>query len=212
MGSVVSLASGIDVPVLTRLQNLEQISAIERDAKFHGGHYKSGDGPEAGLALARMIQHKTFVCMETLVDHVRNDIEPAENFTFYDIAHPVESYMYHQGEKFVKRFDANTYLRILDAWNNFDLAREARAQSLSDAFGRSQDQRWLIVSIDSDACYYPSSQKAMATLLKEAGVPHQLVTVHSEKGHDAVLLQPELFTPHLSWFLGNGNVKLEASL
>jgi len=192
-------------PVLTRIQNFEQISAIERDANFKGGHYYGGDVPNAGLAIARMIAHKTYVSLGTLVDRARKEMKSGEHFTFYDFAHPIESYMYHQGEKFVKRFDANTYLRILDAWNRFDLAREARAESVREAFAPCVDQRWLIFSIDSDVCFYPSSQKSLASLLKESDVPYQHMTVHSEKGHDAFLLQPELFTPHLSYFLENGN-------
>jgi len=205
VNAVISLSSGVEVPVLTRIQNFEQISAIERDANYKGGHYYGGEVPNGGLALARMIAHKTYVSLGTLVDRARKEMKAGVHFAFYDFAHSIESYMYHQGEKFVKRFDANTYLRILDAWNHFDLASEARAESIAEALAPCGDQRWLIFSIDSDVCFYPSSQKHLASVLKTAEVPYQHMTVHSGKGHDAFLLQPELFTPHLSYFLENGS-------
>ena len=109
--------------------------------------------------------------------------------------------MLHQGRKFVKRFDANTYLRVVDAWQRFDLVDEAKARSLEDLFSRCREQRYLIFSIDSDVCFYPDQQAEMARMLSANGVPNMHITVHSSKGHDAFLTEPELFTPHLVYAL-----------
>jgi homoserine O-acetyltransferase len=116
--------------------------------------------------------------------------------------HPVESYMLHQGEKFVKRFDANTYLRILDAWQWFDLGAEAGATDLHVLFERCQQQEFLVFSIDSDLSFPLAEQGKLVHLLKRAHVPVMWITVHSDKGHDAFLLEPRLFTPHLQHVLG----------
>lgn len=202
--SVCSVSSGIEVSLLQRIQNFEQISAIEGDANFKGGHYYGGEVPNAGLSIARMIAHKTYVSLNTLVKRARKEMKAGEHFAFYDFAHPIESYMNHQGKKFVARFDANTYLRILDAWNRFDLGREARAESIAAALAPCGHQRWLVFSIDSDVCFYPSHQKNITRHLEEAEINCQHITVHSAKGHDAFLLQPELFTPHLAYWLENG--------
>ena len=106
--------------------------------------------------------------------------------------------MLHQGKKFTRRFDANTYLRILDAWQTFDLLGDAGTDSYCSLFSRCGDQKYLVFSIDSDVCYYPEEQRALAEELKQAGVPQRRITVHSDKGHDSFLLEPELFTPHLA--------------
>ena len=52
-------------------------------------------------------------------------------------------------------------------------------------------------SIDSDVCFYPDEQEELAAALKAAGVAVRRITVHSDRGHDAFLLEPELFAPHL---------------
>ena len=114
--------------------------------------------------------------------------------------HPVESYLFHQGLKFVKRFDANTYLRILDAWQWFDLVAEAGGDD--DIFSRCRDHRFLVFSIDSDASFPPAEQGHLVKTLEAARVPVTWITVHSGKGHDSFLLEPALFTPHIAQILG----------
>jgi homoserine O-acetyltransferase len=59
----------------------------------------------------------------------------------------------------------------------------------------------LVFSIDSDVCFYPEEQRELVQYLKAANVSVQYVTVHSDKGHDSFLLEPELFTPHISFRL-----------
>ena len=200
--TVVTVASGLDVSLLQRLRNLEQVRAIESDRNFCGGDYYESAAPDDGLMLARMIAHKTFVSLSALEQRARRDVDQSRNEDgFYKLSHPVESYMLYQGRKFVQRFDANTYLRLLDIWQHYDLKHEVGVSHLQEAFGRCRNQRHLIFSIDSDVCYYPEDQSEIVRELHAAGVPCQHITVHSDKGHDAFLLQPELFTPHLDYTL-----------
>ncbi len=63
--------------------------------------------------------------------------------------------MLHQARKFVKRFDANTYLRIMMVWQQFDLVAEQGAGSLAELLASCREQRWQIFTIDSDVCFYP---------------------------------------------------------
>ena len=114
--------------------------------------------------------------------------------------------MLHQGEKFVRRFDANTYLRILDAWQWFDLVAEAGARDFHDLFHRCRDQEFLVFSIDSDHSFPPQEQAKLVQLLKRAHVPVMWITVHSDKGHDSFLLEPRLFTPHIQQQLDPGRI------
>lgn len=202
--SVIAIGSGMSTPPLQRIQNFEQVLAIESDLNFNGGDYTESALPTTGLALARMISHKTFVSLSSLERRARNDIQDpndTHSFSWYKINRSLESYMLHQGRKFVQRFDANTYLRVVDAWQRFDLVEEAKARSMEDLFSHCREQRYLIFSIDSDVCFYPDQQAEMARMLSANGVPNMHITVHSSKGHDAFLTEPELFTPHLVYAL-----------
>ena len=105
--------------------------------------------------------------------------------------------MRHQGDKFGARFDANSYIRIMHAWQTYDLALEAGHEDLSELFTACKHQRYMVFSIDSDVCFYPDEQEEMVRFLELSDVPNRWITVHSEKGHDSFLLEPELYAPHL---------------
>ncbi|MEM9479038.1 MAG: homoserine O-acetyltransferase [Verrucomicrobiota bacterium] len=206
--TVIPIASGLATSPLQRLHNFEQIYAIEGDANFKGGDYYDGERPLHGLALARMISHKTFISLETMEDRATREIRQSDDdvFSWYKINRPLESYMHHKGKAFVRRFDANTYLRVIDAWQRFDAMEEAGAESPSAMFAPCQHQNYLIFTIDSDVCFYPGHQSDLDAALREANVPAMRITVHSAKGHDSFLLEPELFTPHLVYALNGGGV------
>lgn len=196
--TVIPFATGLRTTALQRLHNLEQICAIEADPAFRGGDYPEDAPPNRGLALARMIGHKTFVSLGAMEERARGEVvRRDQTLAWYQLRSPLESYMLHQGQKFVRRFDANTYLRILDAWNRFDLVREAVATDLQGLFQRCRGQNYLVFTIDSDACFYPDEQAELMDVLKKAGVNATRITVHSDKGHDSFLLEPHLYCPFL---------------
>ncbi len=199
----VLIGSGIATSILQRIYNYEQICAIEEDKFFEGGNYYNGQHPDRGLTLARMISHKTFVSLEMMSQRARKEVvRPEEDKDkWYWMSHPVESYLRKQGLKFVNRFDANTYLRIIDAWQRFDLLQDTGKSSFRDIFAPCRHQNYLVFSIDSDACFHPDRQRQLCRELKGAGVPFQHITVHSDKGHDSFLLEPSLFTPHIAYML-----------
>ncbi len=210
---VISIASGVKTTVLNRIILLEQILAIENDPSFRGGDYYGSGAPETGLSLARMISHKTFVHLDAIERRASKDvIHPGDRFSWYQAHDHVESYMLHQGKKFTDRFDANTYLRICEAWSRYDPVREGGAKDASDLFARSREagHQYLVFSIDEDYCFYPEEQAALVEHLKLASVPHLYFTVHSEKGHDSFLLEPDLYTPHIQVMLGNATKALAA--
>ena len=66
---------------------------------------------------------------------------------------------------------------------------------------REAGHQYLVFGIDEDYCFYPEEQAALVEQLKNAEVPHLFLTVHSEKGHDSFLLEPELYTPHIQVML-----------
>lgn len=203
--NVIAIASGFKTTVLNRLILFEQILAIENDPYFNGGDYYDGEAPLYGLALARMISHKTFVHLDSIERRARQDVvQPDDVLAWYRVRDQFQSYMLHQGKKFVRRFDANTYLRIIDLWSRYDATDEGDAETPADLFERVRlaGQRWLVFSIDSDFCFYPEEQSELVKHLETARVDVMHITVHSEKGHDSFLLEPNLYTPHISWLLG----------
>lgn len=202
--NVIAIASGFKTTVLNRLILFEQILAIENDPHFHGGDYYDESPPLYGLALARMISHKTFVHLDSIERRARRDVvQPDDVLAWYRVRDQFQSYMLHQGKKFVKRFDANTYLRIIDLWSRYDGAAEGDAENPAELFKRARQagQRWLVFSIDSDFCFYPEEQTELVRHLEKAKVDVMHITVHSDKGHDSFLLEPDLYTPHIAWVL-----------
>lgn len=191
---ITPIAAGLRATDLQIIHNFEQINAIRNDPHWKGGDYYRGPPPNAGLALARMIGHKTFVSLEQMQARARAEVDADEE----RVRLPLESYMWHQGQKFVLRFDANAYLRAMLAWQDFDLYAEAerRGMSLPEMLSGGAHQ-YLVFSIDSDVCFYHEEQAEMVEALKAAALPLNWITVHSENGHDAFLLEPHLFEPHL---------------
>ncbi len=201
---VASIAAGFKTTVLNRLILFEQILAIENDPNFNGGDYYDGQPPLYGLALARMISHKTFVHLDAIERRARQDIiQDNDTLSWYKVRDQFQSYMLHQGKKFVRRFDANTYLRIIDMWSRYDAVSEGNASSPRELLDRAAaaGQRWLVFSIDSDFCFYPEEQADLTLHLERADINATQITVHSDKGHDSFLLEPHLYTPHLSWLM-----------
>jgi len=199
---VLPIACGLESTTLTRMHNLEQILAIENDPNFHNGHFYDGPYPLRGLALARMISHKTFISLQAMERRMTNKCEQEKDeFSWYKIDTPLESYILHQGRKFVKRFDPNTYIYLIAAWTHYDLLKDAGARNYAELFSRCQNQQYLIFTIDSDVCFYPEEQEQIVRAVKAGGVPVQYVVVHSDKGHDSFLLEPELYTDIMRQFL-----------
>ena len=89
----------------------------------------------------------------------------------------------------------------MDAWQGYDLAAAAGVKTVAEALAPCKDQRFMIFSIDSDVCYYPEQQEEIVRALNTAKVPNMHITVHSTKGHDSFLLEPDLYTPHLVFTL-----------
>jgi homoserine O-acetyltransferase len=188
VATVIPLAGGLGATTLHRMLNFEQKLAIFNDANFNDGNYYDGAFPADGLALARIISHKAFVSLEAIHSRAR-----AEIIDHPYVSHPVESYFWHQGEKLVERFDPNSYLRIIDSWSNYDLLTDTGAPSYEEALQLCRSQQWHVFTIDTDVCFYPIEQQELVEKLTEAGVPVEWHRVHSAKGHDAFLTEPQLF-------------------
>ncbi|WP_294395730.1 homoserine O-acetyltransferase [uncultured Sphingomonas sp.] len=167
--------------------------AIMADPRWNGGaYYGTGDPPAAGLAVARMAAHITYLSEAGLTEKFGRRLQDRGEKGFgFDADFQVESYLRHQGISFVDRFDANSYLYITRALDYFDLAEE-HGGLLANAF-RDKRTRFCVVSFDTDWLYPTAESRAIAHALNAAGAAVSFVELSSPFGHDAFLLDmPEL--------------------
>ncbi len=179
--------------------------AIMADPNWRGGDYY-GDGqnpstpPDAGLAVARMAAHITYLSEQGLTEKFGRRLQARDAKTFgFDADFQVESYLRHQGLSFTDRFDANSYLYITRAIDYFDLAEEFGGH-LANAFKGSKT-RFCVVSFDTDWLYPTSESKSIAQALNAAGAAVSFVELTSPYGHDAFLLDTPGFDAVVSGFL-----------
>ena len=176
--------------------------AIMADPDWRQGDYQNqGTRPSAGLAVARMAAHITYLSEAALHRKFGRSLQNRQGFSFgFGADFQVESYLRHQGSSFVDRFDANSYLYITRAMDYFDLAGEYDGV-LANAF-RGSETRFCVISFTSDWLYPTSENRAIVKALNAASANVSFVEIDSDDGHDAFLLdEPELFRT-LAGFLG----------
>jgi len=170
--------------------------AILRDPKWLNGYYAPDDAPVDGLSVARMIGHITYVSDASLKQKFPQRFASATTpaYTLAD-EFTVESYLNYQAQRFIERFDANSYLYITKAMDYWDVTREYGA--LDAAF-----QKWrkptLLVSFDSD-WLYPTTDALQ--IVHAIGDTATHVELHSTAGHDAFLIESGMQTPLIQQFL-----------
>ena len=178
-------------------------SAIMADPDWQGGHYYgTGRAPTAGMGVARMVGHITYLSAGSLAEKFGRRLQFAEDIR-YTITEPefeVESYLRHQADTFVKRFDANTYLYTSRALSYFDLARQYGGGRLVEAV-RGISARTLLIAFSSDWLYPPSGSEELASALRAAGREVDLHVIDAPYGHDCFLLEEARQTPLIQAFL-----------
>ena len=183
--------------------------AIVHDPDWTGGdYYDTGKRPERGLAQARRLAHVTYVSQDLMTAKFgRERREDWVNASPEDSARArrafrttfqVESYLDHQGEKFVNRFDANSYLHITRAMDEYDLAE--RFGSLPEAFERVQS-KMLIVALSGDWLFRPEQSTEMVNALVQARKRVSYCHLDAPLGHDAFLVHIKQLSKLIAAFL-----------
>jgi homoserine O-acetyltransferase/O-succinyltransferase len=171
--------------------------AVMSDPNWRGGDYYDGEPPRAGLAVARMLGHVTYLSdrgMERKFGRRRR----AHLRHAFGAEFEVESYLDHQGRSFVNRFDANSLLVLSKALDYFDLS--AGRTSLAEAFERTHAS-FLLLSFTSDWLYPAYQLSDVAAALRDAGRAVVCETLPSDYGHDAFLLEHQAQDPIIRAFL-----------
>ena len=182
-------------------------SAITADPDWQSGHYHgTGRAPTAGMGVARMVGHITYLSAASVKDKFGRRLHAADDI-HYDLTRPefeVESYLRHQAETFVKRFDANTYLYTSRALSYFDLARQYGNGLLAHAL-HNVTARTLLIAFSSDWLYPPAGSAELAEALRSADREVELHVIDAPYGHDCFLLEEARQTPMIREFLALGH-------
>lgn len=177
--------------------------AIMTDPAWQGGHYYgSGHKPDAGMGIARMVGHMTYLSAQSVGQKFARRLQSADEirYTLDEPEFEVESYLRHQAETFVRRFDANTYLYTSRALTYFDLARQYGNGSLTHAL-RRVSARTLLIAFSSDWLYPPAGSADLAEALRVLGRDVEFHVVDAPYGHDCFLLEEARQTPMIQQFL-----------
>jgi homoserine O-acetyltransferase len=201
--SVVAIASTHALQPQGVAWNAIARNAIMRDPEWQGGHYYgTGRKPDAGMGVARMVGHMTYLSAKSMGDKFGRRLQFADDirYTLTEPEFEIESYLRHQADTFVRRFDANTYLYTSRALTYFDLARQHGDGSLTAAV-RGFGARTLLIAFSSDWLYPPEGSEELAEALHANGKQVELHVIDAPYGHDCFLLEEARQTPMIQRFL-----------
>ena len=165
-----------------------------------GAYYGTGKAPDAGLAVARMVAHVSYLSEATLSEKFGRRLQGRAEKSFgFDADFQVESYLRYQGSSFTERFDANSYLYITRAMSYFDVS-EDHGTSLAEAFSACT-ARFAVVSFDTDWLYPTVESRKIVHALTAAGAPVSFVEISAPYGHDSFLLDVPALDTVVAGFL-----------
>jgi homoserine O-acetyltransferase/O-succinyltransferase len=180
--------------------------AIMADPDWRGGAYqREGTLPRRGLAVARMAAHITYMSEAALHRKFGRSLQNRLEFAYgFDAEFQVESYLRHQGEAFVERFDANSYLIVTRALDYFDLAADHGDGHLTNVYrrgGQGTPVRFCVVSFSSDWLFPTAESRQVVQSLNAVAANVSFVEVETDKGHDAFLLDEPAFYQVIRGFI-----------
>ena len=194
--------------------------AIYSDPHWNGGDYYGQEPPRLGLAVARMIGHITYLSETSMHEKFGHRLQDREElgYDFGPADFQVESYLRYQGDKFVQRFDANSYLYITKAIDYFDLASDSRVARAAYDRARTEGKgdehshtliqalsevqaRFLVISYSGDWLFPTYQSKEIVCALQANGVVTTFCEIQSDYGHDAFLLKDPQLSDMLRDFL-----------
>lgn len=185
----ISIASAMKLTAQNIAFNEVARQAIMADAHWHDGRYlEAQQTPRAGIGLARMVGHITYLSAAGMGEKFGRDLK-AGDFTLgndVDVEFQVESYLRYQGQRFADHFDANTYILMTRALDYFDLAREYGDDPVA-AFSLARCQ-FLVISFTSDWRFAPSRSREIVDALVAAKRSVCYAEIDADEGHDAFLL------------------------
>jgi homoserine O-acetyltransferase len=201
--SCISIASTAHLGSQGLAWNAIARNAIMADPDWQdGAYYNTGRVPTAGVGVARMVGHVTYLSAESMREKFGRRLQDRTRYSF-SLTEPdfaVESYLRHQADVFAGRFDANSYLYISRALTYFDLARDHGGGSLDSALA-DVSARYLLLSFSSDWLYPPRDSYELEAALRANGKSVEHHEIQASYGHDSFLLEERRQAPIIAAFL-----------
>ena len=182
-------------------RNSVQLEAIRMDPGFNGGDYyeaADGDGPHRGLALARRLALLNYRSPDELSDRFARSWQSGASPLGGGGRFAVESYLDFHGNKFVRRFDANSYIALVEAMNSHDIGRDRGGVA---AALQRVTARGLILGIDTDRLFPVPDQHVIARGIANSVSGDEAVVISSNFGHDGFLIEDALVGSHVRGLL-----------
>jgi homoserine O-acetyltransferase/O-succinyltransferase len=180
--------------------------AIMADPNWKKGSYYGGSSPNRGLGIARMIGHITYLSDRSMHEKFGRRLQDKSALDYdFVTEYQVESYLNHQGDEFVKRFDANSYLYITKAMDYFDLAQPSGDLKKELAKAKAA---FLVVSFSSDWLFPSYASKEIVSALRRNNIDVSYAEIQSDYGHDAFLLEVDTLTRLILSFLEYGDQRM----
>jgi len=188
-------------PFAIALRSLQR-EMVRSDPAWRGGNYEPGRGPRLGLRLARKLGTITYRSAGEWQERFgrRRVPETAGLSGDFRPQFEVEAYLEHQAYRFADLYDANAYLYLSRAMDQFDLADHGGG-SLAAAFDKFRAKRSLIIGVDSDMLFTIDQQREIADHLRAAGNAVDFLAFPSPQGHDSFLVDLPRFEPAIAAFL-----------
>jgi homoserine O-acetyltransferase len=166
--------------------------AILSDPAFKNGEFYDDGPPRFGLALARMLAHITYLSEASIEMKFGRRLQNSERLAYellQETEFQIESYLHYQGQRFVERFDANSYLYLTRAMDYFNLAESYG--SLEQALGRTE-ARFLVVSYSTDWLFPTIQSKELVRALLATRRHVTFLELDSPYGHDSFLIPADM--------------------
>ncbi len=187
-------------PMLIAFSEVGRQAIYADPAWNNGDYYDNGKKPDAGLAVARMVGHITYLSEESMHQKFGRRLQGLERYGYeFQTEFAVESYLKYNGNNFTRRFDANSYLYVTKAMDYFDLSQPTG--SVAAAFANSTQIKYLVVSFTSDWLYPSYHSKKLVGALMAVGADVTYLDIQSSWGHDAFLLEVETMTKLIHSFI-----------
>jgi homoserine O-acetyltransferase/O-succinyltransferase len=183
--------------------------AIMADPVWDNGKYFLKDTqPKNGLAVARMVGHISYLSEQGMQEKFGRKLQEKADYEFsFNADFQVESYLRHQGNAFVERFDANSVLYITRAMDYFDLSKQFKG-GLVEVF-KNQKTKFLVISFSSDWLYTTKENKDIVIALNAAGADVSYSEIVTDKGHDSFLVNEPEFLKTLKGFINSMHEKFK---
>ena len=201
--SIIAIATTARLNTQGMAWNAIARNAIMADPAWQNGdYYGTGREPEAGMGVARMVGHVTYLSAHSIASKFGHLLQDREkySYTLDQADFQVENYLKHQAKIFAQRFDANTYLYISRALTYFDLARTHGNGNLEKALAKFH-ARTLLICFKSDWLYPPENSQKIAKALRTNDQEVEFHNINAPYGHDSFLLEEQLQEPIIKDFL-----------